>query len=217
VKPEITLVIADDHPIFRQGLRQIIERDARLKIVGEAEDGESALETIEAARPQVAIVDVNMPGRDGFEVARAVRERRLPTELIILTMYKDERIFNAALDVGVKGYVLKDSAISEVVGCVKTVAAGETYISPQMSAYLLTRSNRAARLASETPGLAMLTSTERRVLKLVAEHKTSKEIADELCISVRTAEHHRANITEKLELRGRHALVKFAADHRSEL
>jgi len=214
---EITVVIADDHPIFRQGLRQVIERDPRLKVAGEAEDGETAVAQIDALRPGVAVVDVNMPRRDGFEVARAVREKRLPTHVVILSMYKDERFFNTALDAGVKGYVLKDGAITEVVGCIKAVAGGDTYISPQLSTFLINRGNRAACLAREQPGVQALTPTERRVLRLIAEYKTSKEIGDELCISVRTVEHHRANIAEKLDLHGSHALIKFAVAHHSAL
>jgi DNA-binding NarL/FixJ family response regulator len=217
VNPDITVVIADDHPIFRQGLRQVIERDPRLTIVAEAEDGDAAIETIVRLHPRVAVVDVRMPGRDGLEVARTIREKRLPTGMVILTMFKEARFFNAAMDVGVKGYVLKESAITEVVGCVKAVAAGETYISPQLSSLLLDRMRRAAQLEADTPGLASLTPTERRILKLVGEYKTSRQIADELCISVRTVDHHRANIGEKLELRGAHALVRFAVEHRSEL
>jgi two-component system response regulator DegU len=185
--------------------------------VAEADDGDSAVERIQTSRPQVAIVDVNMPGKDGFEVARAVRDQRLPTHMVILTMYKDERFFNAALDVDVKGYVLKDSAITEVVGCLKAVAAGDTYISPQLSRFLINRTRRADRLAREKPSVSGLTATERRVLKLVAEYKTSKQIAEDLCVSIRTIEHHRANVAEKLELHGSHALIKFAVAHRSEL
>jgi len=214
---EISIVIADDHPIFRKGLRQVIEADAGLKVVAEADDGESAVASIETSHPLVAIVDVNMPGKDGFEVARAVRDKRLSTQMVILSMYKDERFFNAALDAGVRGYVLKDSAITEVVGCIRAVLAGDTYISPQLSTFLINRLNRAAALAREKPAVDLLTPSERRVLKLVAEYKTSKEIADRLCVSVRTVEHHRANIAEKLELHGTHALIRFAVGHQSEL
>src|SRR5262249_55294128 len=110
MKPEITVLICDDHPIFRHGLRQVVEADPRLTVVGEAEDGEISLLRIEQFAPQVAILDIDMPGKDGFEVARTIREKGLPVKVIILTMHKDERILNAALDLGVRGYVLKDSA-----------------------------------------------------------------------------------------------------------
>src|SRR5262245_45348597 len=106
-KPEVKIVIADDHPVFRSGLRQIIEADPSLKVVGEAVDGASALELLRELEPDVAVLDVEMPGKDGLEVARAVGERKLGTKVILLTMYDDERFFNAAIDIGVKGYVLK--------------------------------------------------------------------------------------------------------------
>jgi DNA-binding NarL/FixJ family response regulator len=217
MKTEIKIVIADDHPIFRQGLRQIIELDPLLKISGEAGDGEAALEQIRSNKPQVAVLDVDMPQMDGFEVAQAVREERLLVEVIFLTMYKDERIFNRAMDLGVKGYILKDSAATEVVGGIKAIVAGQNYISPVLSTYLLNRSRRAAVLAEQKPELNKLTQTERRVLKLIAEYKTSKEIADELFVSIRTIDAHRANICQKLELHGSHALLKFALEHKSEL
>src|SRR5262245_61927462 len=116
---EITVLIADDHPVFRQGLRQIIASDPGLKVVAEAEDGQQALEQILACAPQVAVLDVDMPRQDGYEVARRVRQLRLDVGVIFLTMHKEERFFNAALDVGVNGYLLKDSAISEIIGGIK--------------------------------------------------------------------------------------------------
>jgi len=216
-KSEIKIIIADDHPIFRRGLRQIIETDPRLKIIAEAEDGDAALERLQESPPDVAILDVDMPGKDGFEVARIIREQRLATTVIFLTMHKDEHFFNAALDMGVKGYVLKDSAVTEIINAIKTVATGQTYLSPQVSSFLINRMSRAAALAEQHPEVEALTPTERRILKLIAEYKTSKEIADELLISARTVEHHRSNIATKLELKGSHALIKFAVEHQSEL
>jgi DNA-binding NarL/FixJ family response regulator len=137
--------------------------------------------------------------------------------LVFLTMHKDEHYLHAALDLGVKGYVLKDSAIAEIVNCLKAVVAGQDYLSPALSGYLIRRSTRAAALAAERPALEQLTPTERRVLQLIAEGQTSREIATELGIGVRTVEHHRNNIATKLELRGSHALVKFAVQHQAEL
>lgn len=217
MRAEIRVVIADDHPVFRQGLRQVIEADSKLKIVGEAEDGEAALQLIRELHPDVAVLDVTMPVLDGFAVARALREKHVPVSLIFLTMHKDEHFLNAALELEVKGYVLKDSAIVEIANSIKAVAAGKDYISPTLSTYLINHSRRAAALAQQIPILNQLTPTERRVLKLVAEGKTSKKIADELHIGVRTVEHHRSNIAVKLELKGSHALVKFAVKHQSEL
>jgi DNA-binding NarL/FixJ family response regulator len=217
VKAELRLVIADDHPIFRHGLRVVIEADPRLKIVAEAEDGVTALARIREHQPEIAILDLEIPPPDGLAVARTIRAERLPVEVIFLTMHKDEALFNAALDLGVKGYVVKDSAAAEIVGCIKTVAAGSSFISPVLSDYLLYRRERSATLVKQNPRLDDLTPAERRVLRLLAESKTNKEIARELFVSVRTVEHHRANICVKLGLQGHHALITFALAHKSEI
>ncbi len=210
--PEISIVIADDHPIFRKGLREIIEADPKLKVVGEAEDGESALEMLRQTSPDVAVLDVEMPGKDGLEVVRTVRDRGMDAKVILLTMYDDEQFFNGAMDLGVKGYVLKNSAVADIVKCIKAVVEGKTYISPTLSNYLINRSRRDDSTGEES-ALVKLTETERRILKMIAEYKTSKEIAAELYISPRTVEHHRENMSEKLELKGRNALLKFALEN----
>ena len=163
------------------------------------------------------MLDLTMPLKDGFAVARAARELGLKAPLVFLTMHKDEHYLHAALDLGAKGYVLKDSALAEIVACIKSVVAGHEYISPALSSYLIRRSTRAAALAADKPALEQLTPTERRVLKLIADGRTSREIAAELGIGIRTVEHHRNNIAVKLELHGSHGLVKFAIQHQAEL
>jgi DNA-binding NarL/FixJ family response regulator len=217
MKVPISVFLADDHPVFRQGLRQVIETDAQLQVIGEAVDGQEAIKKISETNAQVAVLDVDMPNGNGFEVARALKQKRVPVEVVFLTMHKDERFLNAALDLGVKGYLLKDSAVTEIIAGIKAVAAGEDYVSPALTTYLLKRSRRAAQLVAEKPALDRLTPTERRVLALLGDYKTSKEIAAELFISIRTVERHRANICEKLDLHGAHALIKFATENRSEL
>lgn len=217
MKNEIRIIIADDHPIFRQGLKQVIEAVPTLKVIGEAEDGNAALACIEAHCPDVAILDVDMPNKDGFEVARAIVEKKLPVEMVFLTMHRSESLFNAALNLGVKGYVLKDSALADVVNSIRSVAKGENFISSALSTFLVKRSRRAAAFTEQQPTVNDLTPTERRVLKLIGDYKTSKEIAEQLFISIRTVEHHRAGIATKLQLRGSHALIKFALEHRDEL
>lgn len=217
MKDEIRIVIADDHAIFRQGLRQVLEKEARLKVVAEAGDGEAALARIRETQPDIALIDIEMPVRDGFSIARTIRDSRLPVEIIFLTMYRDELHLNEALGLGVKGYVLKDSAVVEVVNSIRAILAGESYVSPALTTYLLKRAQRASALAHERPSLAQLTPTERHVLALLAEYRTSKEIAATVGVSVRTIENHRANICAKLEMHGHHALVKFAIQHKSEL
>ena len=214
---KISVVIADDHPIFRQGLRQVIEADPRVVIVGEAADGEATLERLESLRPAVAVLDIDMPRRDGFALAQDIKDKGLPTQVIFLTMYKEEDLFDRAVDLGVKGYVLKDSAATEIVESIRVVASGKHFISPAISSYLVNRNNRAAALARQKPGLNGLTPTERRILKLIAQDKTSREIASSLFISPRTVDTHRANICHKLNLHGSLALVRFAVEHKSVL
>jgi two-component system, NarL family, response regulator DegU len=213
---EIGIVIAEDHPIFRAGLRRFIEAEPDMKIFGEAADGERALELIRSTRPRVAVIDVDMPRKDGLEVAREVQSQRLDVTLIFLTLHKDERFFNAALDAGVKGYVLKDCAITEIVDGIRAVAAGRGYVTPMLTDFLLNRRRAMARAEEGTP-LASLTPAERTVLRLVAEYKTSKQIADDLFISVRTVDRHRANIAAKLDLAGTHALLQFAIEQKASL
>lgn len=217
MKNEIRIVIADDHPIFRSGLRNEIEKVPGLKIVAEAEDGESALERIQTLQPEIAILDVKMPNRNGFEVMRAIQEKELPVAVIFLTMHKDDRIFTAALDKGAKGYVLKDGAVNEIVAAIKAAAAGENFISPSLSTVLIKQRRLAISFAEQTPALRNLTAAEWRVLSLIAANKTSKEIADELFIAESTVNKHRENICRKLDLHGSHALLNFALEHKSEL
>lgn len=217
MKEEIRIVIADDHPVVRQGLRLMIEADRALKVVAEVGDGQTALEQIQHLRPEVAVLDIDMPRMDGFAVAREIARLKLPVEVVFLTIHREEELFQAALDLGVKGYVLKDSAVTDIIAGVKAVAAGQAYLSPALSPHLIKRSERAAALAKVNPGINGLTPTERHILKLIAEEKTSKEIAAELFISPRTVETHRTNIARKLELHGSLALIKFAVTHKSEL
>jgi DNA-binding NarL/FixJ family response regulator len=214
---EITLVIADDHPIFRQGLRQMIEMEQGLKVLGEASDGQAALEMIQELRPDIAVLDVNMPQMKGFDVAREIQRQELPVGIIFLTMYDDERMFNEALNAGAKGYLLKDSAISDIVASIRTVAGGQHYISPAISNFLVNRAARSAALDEQAPSLKDLTPTELRILKLIAHNESSKVIAEQLFISYRTVENHRYSICQKLGLHGNNALVRFALEHRSEL
>jgi DNA-binding NarL/FixJ family response regulator len=214
---KVKIVIADDHPIVRQGLRQLIEADRNLTVVGEASDGETALQLIETHQPDVAVLDIDMPRIGGFDVVRELERKKIRVKIIFLTMHTEEAIFQTAMDLGVGGYVLKDSATNDIVAGIKSIAAGKPFISPAMSALLLNRRRRAQKLESEKPELDLLTPTERRILKLIAEDKTSREIGTELFISHRTVHAHRAHILQKLNLSGNLALVKFALTHKSSL
>jgi DNA-binding NarL/FixJ family response regulator len=213
----ITIVVADDHPVLRSGLRHIIEDDPDCLIIGEAGNGEDALAIIEEKKPDVALLDIAMPRMSGLQVARIVQERGLSTRLAVLTMSADELIFNEAMDLGVLGYVLKENAAAEILNSIKTVAEGKYYISPSISGILVKRSQKREAALSTLPALADLTPTEIRILKLVAGNKTSKEIADDLCISYKTVENHRTNIAKKLGLSGNNALLRFAIEHKSLL
>jgi len=216
MKEKLNIVIADDHPMIRDGLRNAIERNSAWEIVGEAQDGEAAIDLINRLQPAIAILDISMPVRNGFEVVRALRQKKIQTKVIFLTMHRDEDFFQQALDLGVGGYVLKDSSVIDVVSAIKAVSKGEHFTSPALTSYLI-RSRTSASATAQVQGLGLhsLSPTERRVLELIAEYKTSKDIADELSTSPRTVETHRTNICQKLGLHGRHALMKFALEHKS--
>src|SRR5687768_6831817 len=128
MNPEIRILIADDHPVFRAGLRQVIEMSSGLKVVAEAEDGPMALERMREHRPDVAVLDVDMPGMDGFEVVRTLRQEKITVEVVFLTMHKDEDMFNEAMNLEVKGYVVKESAVPDIVASIRAVFAGSTFI-----------------------------------------------------------------------------------------
>ena len=213
---ETKIIVADDHPIFRQGLIQVIEKEFGFRVVADADNGKDALELIENHLPDVAVLDLDMPEIDGFGIASEIQKLNLPVKIVILTMHKDELHFNQAIDLGVSGYVIKDGAAHEVINCIKTVKSGQAYFSPILSTFLLNRGRRAANAQTQF-GLGDLTPTERRVLLLLSELKTSKAIAAELSVSPRTVDNHRANICSKLDLQGSHALTKFALQHKGEL
>ena len=214
---EIKIFIADDHPLFRDGLKSLLEKDAMLRVVGEAGDGAAALEKLSNLEADIAILDIDMPAKDGFEVAEKLREDGSPTRIIFLTMHRDEHFLNKALDLGVKGYLVKESAVTDIINCVKMVANGGVFISPQISGLLLKRVHRAEENKNSAALLKTLTQTERRILAMIAEYKTSREIGDEMFVSFRTVENHRANIARKLDLKGSHALIKFALENKSLL
>lgn len=212
MKEPIKVLIADDHPIFRRGLRHVIESDAGLNVVAEADNGVAALESIRALEPDIAILDVNMPQMDGLAVAREIQAGNLPTHVAFLTMHADEAIFNAALEADVKCFVIKDDAANNIVNCIKAVMNGRSFFSPALSQFLLNRTN-----GQHQSPLENLTATERRVLRLVAEGLTSREIAERLFVSPRTVEHHREHIREKLDLKGQNALLSFALSNKNNI
>lgn len=214
--PAIRVLIVDDHPIVRQGLAQVIARDKGLDIVGEACNGVEALARIAELGPDVVVLDIDMPDMNGLETARRLRDDGVACEVVFLTMHCGEDMFDEAMALEAKGFVVKDSAVADIVASIKSAAAGKHFISPSLSGLLMGR-RATTKTATRFPALDALTPTERRVLKLIADYKTSKEIAEELFVHYRTIENHRTNISVKLGLRGSHALLKFAVEHKAEI
>lgn len=211
----ITIVVADDHPLYRRGLLDALDSDAAFHVVAQAEDGEEALALVRRHGPDIAVLDINMPRVSGLEVAGKIREEGDRTEVVILTMHRDPGMFRRALDLGARGYLLKDSAVAEIAACLHMVASGRAYISPALSSELLDR-----RAELSTPGftaLADLTPAERPVLAMVARGLTTAEIAASLGNSIKTIENHRSHICRKLGLSGPQALLRFALEHKALL
>ena len=214
---KIKVIIADDHPMMRRGIKSVLVTDAEIEIVAEAKDGEEAYNLICSLIPDVALIDVEMPKMTGLEILRRIHSGNIRTRIVLLTMYKDEDLFNEAMDNCAFGYVLKENAVEDVVESVKYAAAGKNYISPMISGYLISRINRQKDLSAKNPSINDLTNTERIVLKLISQEKTTQQIADELHISYKTVENHRNNISKKLNLTGTHSLIKFAISSKALL
>lgn len=213
----LNILIADDHPIFRRGLCEVIESQPDLRLIGQATNGEEALGLVGELNPHVVILDVHMPRLTGLQAARKLIGGGTTVKVILLTMHEDEELLMEALDLGIHAYVLKENAVEDLITAIRTVVAGRTFISATLSDMLLRRRSRAEALRQERPGIDSLTPTERRILKLIAEDRTSKEIADLLGSAVRTVETHRQNMSAKLGLSGSHSLLKFAFDNKSRL
>lgn len=215
----IKIFVADDHPVFRDGLIKIIETESGIEIIGQADNGESALNKIIELNPDIALLDIDMPKMSGIQVLKELNKLKSGIKTIFLTVYKDESIFDEAMDNGAGGYILKDSAISDIIDCIKSVYINDYYISPSLSKYLVNRRDKLKRLESNKPGLNKLTETELKVLLLIAEGKTSKQIGDDLFISPKTVDNHKSNISDKLGLKGKgiHSLIKFAIENKSIL
>jgi DNA-binding NarL/FixJ family response regulator len=211
----VRIVLADDHPIFRRGLREVLDAQPDFQVVAECSDGEEALVAIERERPGIVVLDVGMPKQDGFAVVRALRERGDTTEVVLLTMHARDDLLREAFSLGVRAYVVKEAAVLDIVHAIREVLGGRPFISSSLSASLLTGAE--APDAGIPPELRRLTPAEMRILRLIAEFKSSKEIADELGIHYRTVENHRTNMAAKLGLVGSHALTRYAALHRDRL
>ena len=210
----ITVLIADDHPIVRAGLRGMIDRADDIRVVGEAGDGFEALEAIERQAPAVSVLDIEMPRMTGLEVLREIGARSLPTVPIVLTLFDDRDLFNRAIALGAMGYILKDSAPQDVVRGIRRVAAGDPFLGALGDGREKRKVNpRSGRLLA----LETLTATEKRVLRMIGDDNSTREIAAELGISPRTVESHRASMCSKLGLSGSFALIRFAVEYNMHL
>lgn len=211
------IIIADDHPIFRQGIIRIVDKDPSYKIIHQCGDGNELIGKIKELQPDIVIIDISMPGLNGLEVVRESIKREMAVDFIILTMYKDEEYFNEAMNLGVKGYLLKENAAKDLLNCLRLVSQGNHFICPELSGMLLERTSKIESLAHKVPGLADLTPSEKKILSLIGQNKTSREIADELFVSIRTVQNHRINIARKLGLKGHHKLLQFALENKAYL
>lgn len=199
----IKVVIADDHAIFRQGLAQLLESAGDVELKGSAPNGEQALKFIEETSPDVAILDLSMPGLSGIETTREIKRRGLTAKVILLTMHSDTDTANQAIKAGAMGYVLKDNAFEDLIYALRSVALGGTFISPSLASGML--KNVDAKKETE-----LLTKREREVLGLIASGLSNRQIAEKLFISVKTVETHRARIMQALDLHKTADLVRYA-------
>ena len=204
------VLLADDHPIMRAGIRLLLENETDVEIVGEAENGLKAVEMATALRPDVVIMDISMPDLDGFEATRRITQSTPNCRVLVLTMYDSEEHFFEILKAGAVGYVPKKAAPTDLITALRSVHAGGVFIYPTVAKSLLNDFLRRSDGPGESESLGGLTDRERQVLRMIAEGRSNREIAESLVLSVKTVERHRANIMEKLGLHNRTALVKYA-------
>jgi DNA-binding NarL/FixJ family response regulator len=214
---EVKIFVADDHPIFREGLIKIIQQERHFKVCDSAGNGNTALEYIRAKKPKVAVLDISMPGLSGIEISKKIMEEKLSTLPIILTMYSDEEYLDAAMESGVKGYLLKDSTTHEIIDCIKTILQGGFYISKELTDYLIKNKKPQSNKNEILQQIEKLTPSERQILKLLSQNKTSTQIAEVMCLSHRTIQNHRMNICHKIGLCGHNKLLLFAIEHKALL
>lgn len=213
----IKVLIADDHPVFRAGLSQILKHTEGIRLVGEASNGDELLAMIDRESPDVILTDIDMPKKSGFEVAEKLKMSQTSPRIIFLTLFEDEEFFNKALDLGVSGFLLKENAAVDIISAIRSVAAGKYFITPFVSDFMIRRSEGSKLLEGKFPEIKNLTAAERNVLSLISQGKTTREISEELFVSIKTTETHRSNISRKLNLSGSNALVKFALENKNLL
>jgi two-component system response regulator NreC len=209
---KVRIVIAEDHTILREGLRSLLSSNPSFEIVGEAEDGREAIKCVEKFKPDLILTDLSMPRMNGMEAIKEIKRESPTTKVLVLTVHRAEEYILATFRAGADGYLLKDSTHAELVMAVKKVLSGKHYISPEISEKVIEGYLDGRRTLKTKSSWETLTQREREILKLIAEGYKSKGIADDLCISVKTVEKHRANLMEKLDLHSIQALTAFAIE-----
>lgn len=209
----IRILIAEDHLMVRAGIRALLEKAGDINVLGEASNGQEAIEMTGLLKPDVLIMDIMMPRMNGIQAAENIRDLRLPTQILLLSMYSDEGFVHRALQCGVKGYVLKSSVSDELLWAVRAVASGKTYLSSPISEILVESAmNPHSALQNKDP-LSTLSPREKEILQLIAEEYTSAEIGNLLFISEKTVEKHRTRLMEKLNVRNLAGLVRLAVKY----
>lgn len=216
MKENQSILVADDHPLFRAGVVSVL-KDKGYNICGEASNGEEALTMLKSLTPDFLILDMDMPKLNGIRVLEQLEAVSPVTKAVFLTMYKEEKLFNKVMDLGVRGYILKESAVLEIHNCLEAICRGEYFISPALSSFLVQRLKKKEALKSEHKGLESLTEVEKKILTYIAQSMTSNQIAEKLFISRRTVDKHRENICDKLDIHGSLNLVKFAIENKHSL
>ena len=205
--------VADDHPIIRNGLIAEINSSRDFEVIGQAENGKEALEKLSSYNPDIVILDIDMPIMDGIETAKIINSEFPPMNIVFLSMYKEKEIINSIAKLDMKGYVLKDSAVIEIVSCLETVVQGDKFFSPQIKEMFVS----CAKNNNKETLISSLSPTEIDILIRISDLKTSREIAEDLFISIRTVENHRYKISRKLDIQGNHSLLKYAIDNKSAI
>lgn len=209
--PKIKCLLVDDHTLFRQGVRRLLESESDFEVVGESPDAGDAVEKARDLRPDVVLMDIGMPGLSSFEAARQIKKNRMETKILFLTMYEDEDYLVQCLEVGAAGYVLKDTPAPQLVTAVRDVYKGGKYLSSQVLSKLVEDFRARVRdTKGMKPRIATLTPREREILKLLAEGNSVKEIAVLLALSVKTVEAHKFNLMRKLDIHNKAQLVTYA-------
>jgi DNA-binding NarL/FixJ family response regulator len=211
MKDKITIIVADDHRIFRKGLKSLLSEKDYIQVMGEADDGDQALEMTRKYKPKIVIMDIGMPKMDGIEATRQIRERLPETEVIILSMHAKKAYIDQVLQAGAKGYVLKDSDEENLIAAINTVYNGGFYLDSPIADQVLSDYFGGAAKRELKDQADPLSEREKEVLKLLAEGHSNQEVADVLCISRKTVENHRAHIVRKTGVQGQVGLTKYAA------